>query len=106
MSQDEQVDEDENEDTVLSWLKEDGIPVTRENYLRLSYFGQLPEEWNALYEAELPRELQEWDQTKWPALNALAQRPEQSAIRIRQADIVAAYPQLTDDWLEEMEQST
>jgi hypothetical protein len=47
-------------DTVLEVMKQEGIPLTRENYLAMAY--PTPEdvpEWSAELEAELPRELRE-----------------------------------------------
>ena len=49
-SQDETWDE---EDGTLGLMREAGTPVTRENYLRLAYMGQLPV-WSAEHEAKLP----------------------------------------------------
>ena len=41
-------------DYVLDKMKESGIPMTRENYLALAYFGNPPEHLTAEQEAELP----------------------------------------------------
>jgi hypothetical protein len=98
--------DEEYEDGTLSLLKDSGVPVTRENYLQLAYMGQLPEEWTWEHEMDLPPELQESDPTKWDALNAAASRPEPPELRTRHADVVAAYPQLTDDYLDKLEDCT
>jgi hypothetical protein len=46
-------------DSTVAWLKEHGIPVTRENYLRLQFLGNPPDEpLDGEIEAELPRFLQ------------------------------------------------
>ena len=67
--------------------------------------GQLPE-WTALHEAQLPPELQEPDPTKWAALNAAAQSDEPSEMASRHQDVLAAYPQLTDEYLAKLEECT
>jgi hypothetical protein len=46
------------EDIMVRFLKERGIPVTRENYLGVMYLSQPPDEPGAEVEAELPEELQ------------------------------------------------
>lgn len=35
-----------------------GMPVTRENFINLAYFGEPPAEWSAEDEANLPPQLQ------------------------------------------------
>jgi len=48
-----------NNDLTVEWLKEHGIEVNRENYLRLAFLGSPPEEpLDGELEAELPRFLQ------------------------------------------------
>ncbi len=49
-------------DEILSLLKRAGLPVTRDEYLKVAYFGEPPKEWTAELEAELPKELQDWSQ--------------------------------------------
>jgi len=44
---------------VIEYMKQNGIPLTRENYLRLNYLGNPPKELPAELEAELPHELDE-----------------------------------------------
>ena len=46
-------------DAVIQMMKDSGVPVTRENYIELSWGLPLPK-WNAELEAELPRGLQDW----------------------------------------------
>jgi len=45
-------------DIVLDKMKQENIPLTRENYLALAYLGNPPEELGAEEEAELPEEIQ------------------------------------------------
>jgi hypothetical protein len=47
------------EDPILHAMLEDGIPITRENYVEFN-LGEQPEPWTAEHEAELPEELQDW----------------------------------------------
>ena len=47
-----------NDDGTVQLLKKYGIPVTRENYLRLAFAGNPPDELDGEIEAELPRFLQ------------------------------------------------
>ena len=44
-----------SEDPVITWMKKNGIEVTRENYIDIAYMGDPPPE----EEIELPEELQE-----------------------------------------------
>ena len=48
-------------DFVLEYMKEHGIPLTRENYLNEAYMGEPPEELGPELEAELPEQFQKWD---------------------------------------------
>jgi hypothetical protein len=52
----------EPDDVLLALMKRDGIPITRENYLHIAYFGDIPEPWGAELEANLPVQLQDWSQ--------------------------------------------
>jgi hypothetical protein len=47
------------EDPILYAMHEDGIAITRENYVEFNW-GEQPEPWTAEHEAELPEELQNW----------------------------------------------
>ena len=49
----------DSDDPLVQMMLEDGIPVTRENYLRLAYPTGIPE-WSAELEDELPEFLQIW----------------------------------------------
>jgi hypothetical protein len=43
-----------NKDDVIVVLEKNNIPITRENYLNLIYFGDVPDDIN---EMELPKEI-------------------------------------------------
>lgn len=45
---------------VLEYMKEQGIPLTRENYLNEAYMGEPPVELGPEEEVELPEEFQRW----------------------------------------------
>jgi hypothetical protein len=49
-------------DIVLEKMKEEGIPMTRENYLELAYMGNPPEELDGEEEAALPEQFQKPEQ--------------------------------------------
>jgi hypothetical protein len=44
-----------SQDVVVELLQRAGVPLTRENYLNMAYFGEVPEEWSAELEVELPQ---------------------------------------------------
>jgi hypothetical protein len=46
---------------VLEYMKKHNVPLTRDKYLELAYFGNPPEELSAEQEAELPEEFQVWE---------------------------------------------
>ena len=46
-------------DATLSLMRKAQIPVTRENYLQIAYFGRTPQPWTIEHELELPKELQD-----------------------------------------------
>jgi hypothetical protein len=46
-------------DPVLEFLKENNLPINRENYLYVAYFGKPPKELDAEQEAELPDNIRE-----------------------------------------------
>jgi hypothetical protein len=48
------------EDFVLEWMKENNVPLTRENYLAIAYFGEDPE-LDAEAENAIPEELKPSD---------------------------------------------
>lgn len=50
------------DDCVVQWLREAGIPLTRRNYLNAAYLGTPPPEpLDAEIEAELPEQIQRAD---------------------------------------------
>jgi hypothetical protein len=48
-------------DPILYGLRRDKLALSRENYV-IRNWGDVPEEWNAEYEAELPEKMQNWSQ--------------------------------------------
>jgi hypothetical protein len=42
------------------YLKDNNIPVTRENFIKEAFPDGTPDPWLVEYEAELPEELQDW----------------------------------------------
>ena len=46
-----------SEDIVLKAMKQHNIPLTRENYLHIAYFGNPPEEIGGEIEASIPWEI-------------------------------------------------
>lgn len=48
---------DQFPDHVLNWLRKEGIPVTRANYLAIAYLGDPPKELSAEEEADLPKQI-------------------------------------------------
>jgi len=49
---------------LLRLMKERGVPLTRDNYLHMAYFGELPEQWTPEHEADLPKQFQDFSQFK------------------------------------------
>jgi hypothetical protein len=47
-------------DLVVQMMHRYNIPMTRENYLQIAYFGELPDSWTAEHQDELPAALQDW----------------------------------------------
>jgi hypothetical protein len=45
------------DDMVLRLMVENGVPLTRENYLYIAYMGDVPEEIGGEIEAEIPWEI-------------------------------------------------
>lgn len=43
----------------LQYLKDKGIPITRDNYLNIAYFGNPPEKLSSEEESMLPEEVQQ-----------------------------------------------
>lgn len=50
---------------VLSRMRRDGVPLTREDYIFMAY-GATVTPWGAELESELPVEIQDWIGTEWP----------------------------------------
>ena len=49
----------DSDDPVVQQLLKLRLPVTRENYIELAYFGEPPKELGVEQEAELPEQLQQ-----------------------------------------------
>ena len=49
------------ENMVLEMMKERGMPLTRENYLHMAYWGNPPEDTGGEIEAEIPWEIKRND---------------------------------------------
>lgn len=48
-----------NEDDLVAMMQRLGLPMDRETYLDLAYFGEPPEELSAEQEAELPEQFRQ-----------------------------------------------
>lgn len=46
---------------VLAWMKKEGVPLTRQNYLDLAYMGSPPDEIGGEIEASIPWEIKHAD---------------------------------------------
>ena len=53
-------------DGVLRFMKQHNLPLNRETYLELAYFGNPPEQPSAEEEAELPEEFRVWEMDDEP----------------------------------------
>jgi hypothetical protein len=51
---------DDSDDPILQLMKQDGIPITRANYIACNW-PRKPRPWTAEHESELPEFLQDWD---------------------------------------------
>jgi hypothetical protein len=49
-----------DDDLLVEHMRKHGMPITRENYIRLNYGAEPPREWTLEHELELPDELQDW----------------------------------------------
>jgi len=49
-------------DLLIAWMQRNGVPITRERYLKLAYPKGLPKPWTAEDEKGLPASLQDWQQ--------------------------------------------
>jgi hypothetical protein len=45
---------------LVRWMRENGMAITRESYLKLARGNSFPDPWTAQDEADLPPELQDW----------------------------------------------
>lgn len=82
-------------------------PVARLRYIEQEYLG-LPTEWSAEQEAMLPKHLQDWTQFldgQGVFSPAEEHATTQSGLRLR-ASLKRAYPQATDEELEQLEATT
>ena len=46
-----------SDDIVLAWMKKEGVPLTRDNYIYLAYMGAPPDEIGGEIEASIPWEI-------------------------------------------------
>jgi len=51
---------------LIKFMRDNGVEVTRENYINLNWGTDAPSPWTAADEAELPPELQDWDKVPPP----------------------------------------
>jgi hypothetical protein len=49
---------------LLQWMQENGVAITRQTYLELTWGPSLPNPWTKDHEAALPGELRDW--TRFP----------------------------------------
>lgn len=49
-----------SDDPLVALMRREKIPLTRKNYIALSYLGVLPDDWTPKDEADLPEKLQDW----------------------------------------------
>jgi hypothetical protein len=47
-------------DPLAAFMRKEKIPLTRKNYIALTYVGELPDDWTRENEADMPAELQDW----------------------------------------------
>lgn len=63
-------------DIVLAWMKKEGVPLTRENYLHIAYMGAPPDEIGGEIEASIPKEIGEAEDIAWMATLGVRYEPE------------------------------
>ena len=63
-------------DIVLAWMKKEGVPLTRENYLHIAYMGAPPDEIGGEIEASIPKEIGEAEDVQWMAELGVEWRPD------------------------------
>jgi hypothetical protein len=49
-----------SDDPLAAFMRKEKIPLTRKNYIALTYLGELPDDWTRENEADLPDKLQDW----------------------------------------------
>jgi hypothetical protein len=57
-----QIIEFPHNDLVVQMMHRYNVPMTRENYLQIAYFGDMLEEWTGAQEDELPAALRDYSQ--------------------------------------------
>jgi hypothetical protein len=65
-----------SEDIVLAWMKKEGVPLTRQNYLDLAYMGNPPDEIGGEIEASIPKEIGDAEDVAWMAEMGVGWVPE------------------------------
>lgn len=63
-------------DIVLTRMKENGVPLTRANYLDIAYMGAPPDEIGGEIEASIPKEIGEAEDIAWMAEMGVEWRPD------------------------------
>ena len=49
---------------IIDLMKKLDIPITRQNFIDVNWFGEPPEKWDAEAESQIPPELQDWSWLK------------------------------------------
>ena len=66
----------------VEYMKKNGVPLTRENYLDYAYLGNPPSQLSAEEEAELPEELQRTEPEEKEEKEELTEKPETDTIPV------------------------
>ena len=66
----------------VEYMKKNGVPLTRENYLDYAYLGNPPAQLSAEEEAELPEELQRTEPEEKEEKEELTEKPETDTIPV------------------------
>ena len=66
----------------VEYMKKNGVPLTRENYLDYAYLGNPPAQLSAEEEAELPEELQRTEPEEKEEKEELTEEPETDTIPV------------------------
>jgi hypothetical protein len=64
------------DDMVLRLMVEKGVPLTRQNYLDIAYFGNPPEEIGGEILASIPKEIGEAEDVAWMAEMGVRWEPD------------------------------